>query len=121
MSDYTNPRLDAVDERLALLTQVMLDQQTQSATHRLESHERMTRIEEAIARTETIVQQIGERTNARLTQYDHKLDDHDLRVEAMEAAQEKHDARMAKLEEIQIDVKSMLAMLTRRFSGEPHE
>ncbi len=125
MSEYTNPRLEAIDERLALLTQVLQDQQTLTATHRLdsqerrlESNDRMSRIEEAIAQTLNVVQQMGERTNARLTQHDQELDDQDERTERLERIIEGHETKMDELKEIQVDVKSMLAILLRRSIGD---
>lgn len=128
MSEYTNPRLDAIDERLALLTQVLQDQQTLTATHRLdsqerriESNERMARVEEAIAQTLNVVQQLGNSTNARLTQHDQELDDQDERTERLEQNHLEHAARMAKLEDIQADIKVMLEILLRRSIGETGE
>jgi hypothetical protein len=121
MSEYTNPRLEAIDERLALLTQVLQDQQTLTATHRLdsqerrlESNERMARVEEAIAQTLNVVQQMGERTNARLNQHDQELDDQDERTERLEQNHLEHASRMAKLEDIQADITVMLEILLRR-------
>jgi hypothetical protein len=121
MSEYTNPRLEAIDERLVLLTQVLQDQQTLTATHRLdsqerrlESNERMARVEEAIAQTLNVVQQMGERTNARLNQHDQELDDQDERTERLEQNHLEHASRMAKLEDIQADIKVMLEILLRR-------
>jgi len=121
MSEYTNPRLEAIDERLALLTQVLQDQQTLTATHRLdsqerriESNERFNRIEEAIAQTLNVVQQLGNTTNARITQHDRELDDQDERTERLERILETHEEKMEELKDIQADVKSMLEILLRR-------
>ncbi len=146
MSDYTNPRLEAIDERLALLTQVLQDQQTLTATHRLdsqerrlesnermsrveeviaqnlnESNERMSRVEEAIAQTLDVVQQLGNSTNARISQHDQELDDQDERTERLEKNHLEHASRMAKLEDIQADIKVMLQILLQRSVGDSEE
>ena len=135
MSEYTNPRLEAIDERLALLTQVLQDQQTLTATHRLdsqerriESNERMARVEEAIAQTLNVVQQLGNSTNARITQHDHELDDQDQRTERLERILEgqaaqlaAHAEQLAELRESRADIKVMLDILLRRSIGEPGE
>jgi exonuclease VII large subunit len=128
MSEYINPRLEAIDERLALLTQVLQDQQTLTATHRLdsqerrlESNERMARVEEAIAQTLNVVQQLGNGTNARISQHDQELDDQDERTERLEKNHLEHASRMAKLEDIQADIKVMLQILLRRSIGDSGE
>ncbi len=128
MSEYTNPRLEAIDERLALLTQVLQDQQTLTATHRLdsqerrlESNERMARVEEAIAQTLNVVQQLGNSTNARISQHDQELDDQDERTERLEKNHLEHASRMVKLEDIQADIKVMLQILLKRSIGDSGE
>ena len=70
-------------------------------------------------------QEIGVNTRRRLQQHDLELDDHDERTEALERLMQSNDARhqehektIGELKEIQTDVKSMLAILMTRFSGE---
>jgi predicted RNase H-like nuclease (RuvC/YqgF family) len=67
-------------------------------------------------------QSIGELTTYmrnRTQQHDIELDDHDERVERLERDHSEHADRMAKLEDIQADIRGMMQMLTRRLSGEP--
>jgi hypothetical protein len=80
--------------------------------------EKLDRIESALAATAEIVQRLGERTDARLVQHDHELDDHDVRIERLERDHSEHADRMAKLEEIQTDIRQILQMMTSRLSGE---
>jgi septal ring factor EnvC (AmiA/AmiB activator) len=57
-------------------------------------------------------------TRNRTRQHDEELDDHDLRVERLERDHADHADRMAKLEDIQADIRGMMQMLARRLSGE---
>jgi septal ring factor EnvC (AmiA/AmiB activator) len=57
-------------------------------------------------------------TRKRTRQHDEELDDHDLRVERLERDHADHADRMAKLEDIQADIRGMMQMLARRLSGE---
>jgi TolA-binding protein len=65
------------------------------------------------------IEQLALATNRRLQQHDLELDDHDVRTERLERDHIEHSDRMAKLEDIQADMRIMLQMLTRRLSGEP--
>jgi TolA-binding protein len=65
------------------------------------------------------IEQLALATNRRLQQHDLELDDHDVRTERLERDHIEHSDRMAKLEDIQADIRIMLQMLTRRLSGEP--
>ena len=58
--------------------------------------------------------EIGVNTRRRLQQHDLELDDHDERVERLERDHLEHSTRMAKLEGIQADIKSMLELLVQR-------
>jgi hypothetical protein len=69
-------------------------------------------------RLTVLSEQIGERTNARLTQHDRELDDQDERTERLERDHLEHSSRMAKLEDIQTDMKTMLEILVNRSVGE---
>jgi small-conductance mechanosensitive channel len=57
-------------------------------------------------------------TRNRTQQHDEELDDHDVRVERLERDHADHADRMAKLEDIQADIRGMMQMLARRLSGE---
>ncbi len=57
-------------------------------------------------------------TRNRTRQHDEELDDHDVRVERLERDHADHADRMAKLEDIQADIRGMMQMLARRLSGE---
>jgi hypothetical protein len=83
-----------------------------------EQAQRMDNVTLALDRLTGLVEQIGERTNARLTQHDRELDDQDERTERLEQNHLEHAARMAKLEDIQADVKVMLEILLRRSIGD---
>jgi TolA-binding protein len=67
------------------------------------------------------IEQLALTANRRLQQHDLELDDHDVRTERLERDHIEHSDRMAKLEDIQADMRIMLQMLTRRLSGEPLE
>jgi hypothetical protein len=83
-----------------------------------DSNDNLARIETALAATTEIVQRLGERTAARLQQHDLELDDHDERIERIERDHIEHSDRMAKLEDIQTDIRQILQMMTSRLSGE---
>jgi hypothetical protein len=83
-----------------------------------DSNPNLDRIEAALAATTEIVQRMGERTDARLMQHDLELDDHDQRVEAIERIMLNHDAKMAKLQDVQKDIRQILQMMTSQLSGE---
>ncbi len=57
-------------------------------------------------------------TRNRTRQHDQELDDHDVRVERLERDHAEHADRMAKLEDIQADIRGMMQMLARQLSGE---
>jgi hypothetical protein len=91
-----------------------------------DSNPNLDRIEAALAATTEIVQRMGERTDARLTQHDLELDDQDLRTERLERDHIEHADRMAKLETLLIeikeerkDIRAILQMMAARFAGEP--
>jgi hypothetical protein len=86
-----------------------------------EQAQRMDNVTLALDRLTGLVEQIGERTNARLTQHDRELDEQDVRTERLEQNHLEHADRMAKLEDIQADVKVMLEILLRRSIGETGE
>jgi DNA repair ATPase RecN len=81
--------------------------------------DRFDRIEQTLDRVAGIVQQMGERAEARLQQHDLELDDHDQRVETIERLLAKHDNEIDDIKEIQRDIKTILQVMTRRFAGEP--
>ena len=68
-------------------------------------------IDNALDRSE----QIGERTNARLTQHDHEQDERTERLENILLA---HEGQMAELRESRADMKSMLDILLQRSIGD---
>jgi predicted RNase H-like nuclease (RuvC/YqgF family) len=76
-------------------------------------------LRQGIAQTAATVAELATYTRNRTQQHDLELDDHDVRIERLERAHTEHADRMAKLEDIQSDIRSMMQMLTRRLSGEP--
>ena len=68
----------------------------------------------ALDRLVPLVEEIGINTRRRLQQHDLELDDHDEKVERLERDHLEHSTRMAKLEDIQADIKSMLELLVQR-------
>ena len=68
-------------------------------------------IDNALDRSE----QIGERTKARLTQYDHEQDERTERLGNILLA---HEGQMAELRESRADMKSMLDILLQRSIGD---
>jgi chromosome segregation ATPase len=71
------------------------------------------------------VSQLINSTDRRATQHDLELDDHDERVERLERDHLEHADRMAKMEQLLVeikeernDIREILQMMTRRFSGE---
>lgn len=84
-----------------------------------EQAQRLDNVTIALDRLTGLVEQIGERTNARLTQHDRELDDQDERTERLERDHLEHSSRMAKLEGIQADIKIMLEILVKRSIGDP--
>ncbi|MEB3293372.1 MAG: hypothetical protein VKJ24_09435 [Synechococcales bacterium] len=73
----------------------------------------------ALDRLTTLVEQSTERSNARLNQHDQKLDDQDARTERLERILETHETKMEELRATHEDIRTILQMMTRRFSGEP--
>jgi predicted nucleic acid-binding Zn-ribbon protein len=61
---------------------------------------------------------VQENTRRRVQQHDLELDEQDQRTELLERNHLEHSSRMAKLEEIQADMKTMLEILLRRSIGE---
>jgi predicted RNase H-like nuclease (RuvC/YqgF family) len=73
---------------------------------------------EGIAAVGATVTELTTYTRNRHRQHDLELDDHDVRVERLERDHADHADRMAKLEEIQSDIRESLQIMTRRFTGE---
>ena len=104
------------------LNAIMSDTTLSQAVNRLDRMEEITyantvgiqELQQSIAQ----VTQLQDRSNRRHQQHDLELDDHDERVERLERDHLEHSTRMAKLEEIQADIKSMLELLVRRSIGE---
>ena len=71
-----------------------------------------------IAETNRGIAELSTHTRNRSQQHDLELDDHDERVERLERDHNEHADRMAKLEEIQSDIRASLQIMTRRFTGE---
>ena len=97
-----------------------LDRSEQILAQQSIALDRLTTLVEAIGLN---TQEIGINTRRRLQQHD--LDDHDERTEALERLMQSNDERhqehektIGELKEIQTDVKSMLAILMTRLSGE---
>jgi predicted RNase H-like nuclease (RuvC/YqgF family) len=79
----------------------------------------ITELRQGIAEVAATVGELTTYTRNRTQQHDLELDDHDNRVERLERDHSEHADRMAKLEDIQADIRSMMQMLTRRLSGKP--
>jgi hypothetical protein len=112
MTDRTPEQRDEMIDRLLALS-------AETARNISASQEQMDRVDAQIGTMAGAVEQLALATNRRLQQHDLELDDHDVRVERMERDHTEHADRMARLEEIQSDIRSMMQMLTRRLSGEP--
>lgn len=89
-----------------------------------EQAQRMDNVTLALGRLTILVEQIGERTSARLTQHDRELDDQDERTERLEkilldneARHKLQEAQLAELKESRADIKSMLEILLNRSIG----
>jgi hypothetical protein len=65
------------------------------------------------------IPELEERNRRRHQQHDLESDDHDERIERLERNHLEHASRMAKLEDIQADMKVMLETLLHRSIGEP--
>lgn len=88
MSEYSNPRLDAIDERLDRITLT------------LES-----------------LMNVEQNTRRRVQQHDHELDDQDQRTERLERILEGQEAQLTELKEYRADIKVMLDILMKRSVG----
>lgn len=64
------------------------------------------------------IPQIEERNRRRHQQHDLESDDHDERIERLERDHLEHSIRMAKLEDIQSDMKAMFEILVNRSIGD---
>jgi hypothetical protein len=84
-----------------------------------ETSNNITRLEGVVSQIATVVEQLATGTDRRLKQHDLELDDHDVRVERLERDHLEHSDRMAKLEEIQTDIRAILQSVTARLTGEP--
>ena len=60
------------------------------------------------------IPKLEERNRRRHQQHDLEFDDHDERIERLERDHLEHSSRMAKLEDIQTDMKTMLEILVKR-------
>jgi DNA repair ATPase RecN len=89
MSEYSNARLEAIDERLDRITLTL---------------ESMMNVEQ--------------NTRRRVQQHDLELDDQDERTERLEKILLAHEGQMAELKESRADIKSMLDILLRRSIGD---
>jgi methyl-accepting chemotaxis protein len=76
-------------------------------------------LRQTVSEIAATVSEMATYTRNRTRQHDEELDDHDVRVERLERDHTDHADRMAKLEDIQSDIRGMMQMLTRRLSGEP--
>ena len=112
MTDRTPEQTDAMIDRILAIS-------SETTSNISASSERMDRLEAQIGTMAGAVEQLALATNRRLQQHDLELDDHDVRTERLERDHLEHADRMARLEEIQSDIRSMMQMLTRRLSGEP--
>ncbi|MEB3293459.1 MAG: hypothetical protein VKJ24_09880 [Synechococcales bacterium] len=90
MSDQTDLRLDSIDER----------------------------IDRIVTALESLLN-VQDNTRRRVQQHDHELDDHDERVEALERNLSELKQIAARQEETSNDIRAILQLVTRRFSGEP--
>ncbi len=111
MNDRTNGQMNNVLDRAE---QILAEQSL-----------RMDNVTAALDRLANLAEQIGTSNNRRLQQHDLELDDHNERTERLEKIVLEHDQRhetqeinISELKEIQADVKSMLAILIGRSSGE---
>ena len=109
----SDANLTQVTNRLDRLEQIVSDQATRLDTVILA----IDGTSQAIAN----IPELEERSRRRHQQHDLESDDHDERIERLERDHLEHSSRMAKLEDIQADMKVMLDILLRRSIGETNE
>jgi TolA-binding protein len=107
MTDRTPEQTDAMIDRTLAIS--------------AENTSNISVIQQQIGSMAGAIEQLALATNRRLQQHDLELDDHDVRVEQLERDRQDHLARMARLEDIQADLRGMMQLLTRRLTGEPPE
>jgi predicted nuclease with TOPRIM domain len=114
MTDRTPEQLNHnLDQMLAIAAE-----NTRSIT---EMRQGISEMRQGFTEVAATVAELTTYTRNRTQQHDLELDDHDERVERLERDHSEHADRMAKLEDIQTDIRQILQMMTRRFSGESPE
>jgi uncharacterized coiled-coil protein SlyX len=87
----------------------------------LDANDDLSRAEMALAATRELLRQMVEHDEARIQRRDLKRADQDARIERLERHHAEHADRMAKLDETLAEVKDMrsiLQIMTQRFTGE---
>jgi hypothetical protein len=83
-----------------------------------DSNDILARIEAELAATMEMLRQMGEHAEARSQRRQLKLAAQNARTERLDRDHAEHADRMAKLEDIQADIRGMMQMLARRWSVE---
>jgi predicted RNase H-like nuclease (RuvC/YqgF family) len=115
----TDRNIAQINHNLDQVLAIAAENTRSIAELRVEISQSMTELRQGIAETATTVRELATYSRNRTQQHDLELDDHDERIERLERDHTEHADRMAKLENIQADIRSMMQMLTRRLSGEP--
>jgi PPE-repeat protein len=117
----TDRNIDQINHNLDQVLAISADNTRNIAqTHQLvvQLHQTVAAMAQTVAATSASVTELTTYSRNRTQQHDEELDDHDVRVERLERDHAEHADRMAKLEDIQADIRGMMQMLARRLSGE---
>jgi methyl-accepting chemotaxis protein len=110
----TDRNIDQINHNLDQVLAISADNTRNMA----QLQQTMAQLQQTVAATSASVTELSTYTRNRTHQHDEELDDHDVRVERLERDHRDHADRMAKLEDIQADIRGMMQMMARRLSGE---
>jgi septal ring factor EnvC (AmiA/AmiB activator) len=110
----TDRHIDQINHNLDQVLAISADNTRNIA----QTHQTVVAMAQTVTAMSAAVTELTTYTRNRTRQHDEELDDHDVRVERLERDHADHADRMAKLEDIQADIRGMMQMLARRLSGE---
>jgi TolA-binding protein len=110
----TDRNIDQINHNLDQVLAISADNTRNIA----QTNQAVAVLAQTVAATSASVAELSTYTRNRTHQHDVELDDHDVRVERLEQEHRDHADRMAKLEDIQADIRGMMQMLAGRLSGE---
>jgi septal ring factor EnvC (AmiA/AmiB activator) len=110
----TDRNIDQINHNLDQVLAISADNTRNIA----QTNQAVVAMAQTVAVMATAITDLTTETRNRTRQHDAELDDHDVRVERLERDHAEHADRMAKLEDIQADIRGMMQMLARRLSGE---